>query len=505
MARQRFFRFSLFSILFGAVASPAQMLWYRVDTLTQGAYDCFHPSVIHNDYQTADPSNDVKVVFERHTATTSDIVVHYGMASSRSWFPFDVVISSTSSDTMQTNPDIGEMHFGYQNVMVFTVAAWQRWDGTHWQIWYSERVYNPLSASPFPPPWSAPRQLSGGQENSENACVRRFSDTSLIVVWRQDSAVVDARISPTTVTATEALGVAPSSDFAIDAVYQYGQCSVLWTDGHQKAFVRRHSGLPQIPWSSTDSVDVGMDMSSPRFIMWILDGTKFLFDSHAGSREGIFMSDPAGGSTQLVLADSNADLSHASAYAEPIMIIIRVHPKLESFTPLDLVVFERTAAGDSALVFLGAHGFSSDTIRSVGHNRNAVLSSSLLAENGPTLLTVWESNRSGRSQIYARWAHETIEDVPSEPPSPEQLALYQNYPNPFNPTTVLSAQWTADSRIRLAVYDLLGREVAVLADGRYPAGKYSFAFDGSRLASGVYYYELRSGETRLVRSMALVK
>jgi hypothetical protein len=88
---------------------------------------------------------------------------------------------------------------------------------------------------------------------------------------------------------------------------------------------------------------------------------------------------------------------------------------------------------------------------------------------------------------------------------PWTTALEQNYPNPFNPTTVIRGQWTEDSRIRLVVYDLLGREVAVLADGRYPAGKYAFTFDGMDLASGVYFYRLTTGMYSAVRKMVLVR
>jgi len=85
------------------------------------------------------------------------------------------------------------------------------------------------------------------------------------------------------------------------------------------------------------------------------------------------------------------------------------------------------------------------------------------------------------------------------------FALAQNYPNPFNPKTVVSAQWSVDSVVRLAVYDLLGREVAVLADGRFPAGKYSFMFDGSNLSSGMYIYRLTAGQYISSRSMTLLK
>jgi hypothetical protein len=83
--------------------------------------------------------------------------------------------------------------------------------------------------------------------------------------------------------------------------------------------------------------------------------------------------------------------------------------------------------------------------------------------------------------------------------------LFQNYPNPFNPETVISGQWTVDSRVRLVVCDLLGREVAVLADGRYPAGRHQFSFDGSNLASGVYFYRLTAGSYSATKSMLLIR
>ena len=88
---------------------------------------------------------------------------------------------------------------------------------------------------------------------------------------------------------------------------------------------------------------------------------------------------------------------------------------------------------------------------------------------------------------------------------PAQMELYQNYPNPFNPKTVVRGQWSVTSVIRLAVYDILGREVAVLADGRYPAGSYSFTFDGSKLSSGTYFCRLTAGSYVAVRKMTLVK
>ncbi len=74
---------------------------------------------------------------------------------------------------------------------------------------------------------------------------------------------------------------------------------------------------------------------------------------------------------------------------------------------------------------------------------------------------------------------------------PEMFKLEQNYPNPFNPTTTVTYQLPRASQVSLAVFDVLGREVSVLVNERKNAGSYEVKFDGSGLASGVYFYRLQ--------------
>jgi predicted outer membrane repeat protein len=88
---------------------------------------------------------------------------------------------------------------------------------------------------------------------------------------------------------------------------------------------------------------------------------------------------------------------------------------------------------------------------------------------------------------------------------PHEFRLEQNYPNPFNPTTYIRWQ-IADSRnVKLVVYDILGREVAVLVNERKMPGNYELQFNASGLASGVYVYRLTTGSFVQSRKMVVVK
>jgi hypothetical protein len=88
---------------------------------------------------------------------------------------------------------------------------------------------------------------------------------------------------------------------------------------------------------------------------------------------------------------------------------------------------------------------------------------------------------------------------------PLAFVLEQNSPNPFNPSTAISYQVPRGGPVRLAVFDILGREVALLVNGPQPPGRYSVRFDGSRFSSGVYLCRLEAGGSAAVRRMLLLK
>ncbi|MGH2574695.1 MAG: M14 family zinc carboxypeptidase [Ignavibacteria bacterium] len=88
---------------------------------------------------------------------------------------------------------------------------------------------------------------------------------------------------------------------------------------------------------------------------------------------------------------------------------------------------------------------------------------------------------------------------------PYRYALEQNYPNPFNPTTTINYQLPKQSFVSIKVFDMLGREAAVLVNSKMDAGYHDVTFDGTNFASGLYFYKIEAGEFIETKKMILVK
>jgi hypothetical protein len=90
----------------------------------------------------------------------------------------------------------------------------------------------------------------------------------------------------------------------------------------------------------------------------------------------------------------------------------------------------------------------------------------------------------------------------------QSFILRQNYPNPFNPST--SIRFTipigiSNSMTSLKVYDILGKQVTTLVNDKLPEGEYEFTFDAATLSSGIYFYQLITGNNMLTKKMVLIK
>ncbi|HCQ03218.1 MAG TPA: hypothetical protein DIT99_22165 [Candidatus Latescibacteria bacterium] len=88
---------------------------------------------------------------------------------------------------------------------------------------------------------------------------------------------------------------------------------------------------------------------------------------------------------------------------------------------------------------------------------------------------------------------------------PVDFSLSQNFPNPFNPVTKIRYNLPEAAQVRLTIYDIMGREIAVPVNGRVEKGLHEFALDGTSMTSGVYIYQLETLGFSFSRKMILLR
>jgi hypothetical protein len=164
-------------------------------------------------------------------------------------------------------------------------------------------------------------------------------------------------------------------------------------------------------------------------------------------------------------------------------LFIRLNPGTDYYyPPIDTLIY--TKVKDSKL-YLGLMGFT---------------------YSYAVFYTFWEDSVNGKIDILGRKTLVPIGGV-KDNLSPYSFSLEQNYPNPFNPSTSIEINIASRGNVKLAVYDITGREVCTLMNEDKMPGGYVVKFDTRKynLSSGVYFYKLTSGLNFLVKKLVLLK
>jgi hypothetical protein len=177
---------------------------------------------------------------------------------------------------------------------------------------------------------------------------------------------------------------------------------------------------------------------------------------------------------------------------------IYVHVTSDTTIDLDLTAYGTD--GTSSIVFDGRYGAYSR----VGIKPTA----------GSTYyfkVNRWGGTAGSYSIVAVRSSVPTsVEVISHEQLLPTELTLAQNYPNPFNPTTTIRYGLPKEGRVRIAVYSILGQEVAVLQDGVQSAAYYSVVWNGKsshgiEVPSGIYLIRLQAGDRQIVKKAVLIR
>lgn len=481
----------LFVTIQGSAQNPSQ--WEKVDTITAGNSDDLNPVIVHNAYGTSWPQDATWLLFERHTPTETFIAGKRFLLQTATWDSAVTVVASAPY-TMEAlkYPEYAEFsYYGSDAYHTIRIAAWQQRMGKRWGLFYS--TLRDSGAA-----WSPPAILVNDTVSNTSVRINPIRDSLALVTWKRANTLMAAILTPSMLTPPQIFGVSTLDDFDYDTYSMYQMSGVLWSSkdsAGQMIVIRREvSSYPGVTFASPETLALPASATNVHAMIGPFSDLPLAYDAENPPGRDVYIDFPWWYPPDENISNDSLSVNrNANGFRIPI-VTLRKGKAWPWYPQLDVFVYEKYHAVDSSLVFLNWN--SGDTVKSAGHNWNACVGSQpfsvLQPQWGMNINVVWESNRSGRSHIYGRRVRIVLDDVDNSTDDPGGFQLFQNYPNPFNPSTVVQYQVPAVSEVRLAVYDLLGREVAVLVRGTQQPGIQTVTFDASGLSSGVYFYRLEA-------------
>jgi hypothetical protein len=275
-----------------------------------------------------------------------------------------------------------------------------------------------------------------------------------------------------------------------------------------------YGGYPALKWTIS-VIDTGQCFN-PNFSM---DG--IIYEKHLNGVSKIAYSNS-------LTNNKNCNYFNPDLFSYPIPTKNNL---LNEDTPF-FITFDSDSIQNNREVFYKTYSnwLKNDTIINISDMEGADLKpkvTNIIINDTGYVAIFWEHQTGLKTDIWMATTkfNPIIGDVGDDNLNPDKFVLYQNYPNPFNPSTTIQfsipsvivrqahydntdvapSQSKSDIHVTLKVYDILGNEVATLVNEDKPAGNYEIKFDGSNLASGIYFYKLQSGSFAEAKKLLLLK
>lgn len=465
--------------------------WQKIDTVTSGNYVDHNPQLDHWAGQlpqtftdSVDPANEW-MVFERDSAGISSVAGERFWLTSWKWDSSVTEISQPIPGVVQLSPDVCSMIYPYPYRSV--LAAWLQQENGVKSIRYS--TFRQEQGV-----WASPQTMIADTIYDDQLKVRSYG-SSLLVTWRRGGAVMYSLFNPDSTTSPDTLVV---SNF--DSVeYDLDSYNMVWT--------YRDSGSGRIGMYG-GQVTLGLPNKVTAFDTVLSDGDirEPLLSGSGGfwPTFEVVKSDRVEGHT--------VTLTSYPSHAIDCPLISKEGTEISNFAFFGADwsptywLWEEKSLLDTSVVFV-----SQGDTEIVKAGENPLMGSIVqflydFPLNTFSNVAVWNGTIDSKAHILGRPFLPYIGDAVKENQSPDRLFyLGQNYPNPFNPVTVIRIEVPKAEYVSLIVYDILGKRVKTLVNGGLTPGYYEVPFDGSKLASGVYFYRFSAGSFKQVKKMVLLK
>ncbi len=467
-------------------ASQAGAQWADTTiTVTSGNFDDIDPAV--DDAGRSYPQ--VWLAFERWYGGSDAIDAVRFDGNTLKWDSTAITVSPQAGNIIQKYPDVCTEASGV------SLAAWQQKTDSVWDIDYS--VFDPIKGM-----WSKPAALMNDTVSNTSVEVRSLPDTSVVLIWKRLNSILFSVCRYGRFSRIDTFVVSNTDSTQFDFEYN----GLVWTDksgnGNRYCLLSTILNDSTLSLSVPDTFSAPGDMSDPRF--QIYNGTvgkTFTTDVNDGILYQVWGGPFFGSGFASLAASDSSSYLHGIVESFPILVTSN-HVQDQQQGVYGYLAVERVTRGDTSFEFETA---SQDSIES---GMLPAISTTIFSDRPLGLVTflVWQSDESGRYQIYSR---DYLYQGGNAINEPKNLAtnfhLYQNYLNPFNPSTVIQFEVPSFEFVSLKVYDVLGRLVRTLVDKMEQPGSYSVTFDTNGLASGVYLYTLQAGSHSQIRKAILLR
>ncbi len=203
------------------------------------------------------------------------------------------------------------------------------------------------------------------------------------------------------------------------------------------------------------------------------------------------------GKKARIILSNNTDTGSQFSYLQSNGVDIRLKGFSDGLLHHKYAIIDAEPYGYPASVITGSHNWSSSAENSNDEN-TLIIQNDQVANYYLQEFAARYYEAGGMDSILIS----SVDDIFSTPTS---YSLYQNYPNPFNPVTTIRFQIPSRQKVELTVFDILGREVANLLNEEKLAGVYEVKFNASNLASGVYFYRLKTQDFIESKKLLLLK
>lgn len=495
----------LFSFLFLFLTSVcfAQSNWNGTKILTQNYIDRNPSFGMKNRVSNPYLSYEI-LVFERHTLINS---VNICAVKMRFNGIYDSVFYVTSGYNICRNPAVDYFQDVWTTSQVNALVVWEQYNNGRWDIF--GRANNSLTG------WGNvfPVDTSSGNKNFPSVG-RLYSDNIFGVVYEKNGDIIYREVninlgsvlSDTNLTADDT-AFCKKPYLSVDNTFSYSGKYVAFerqkSDGNYAVYMKRASNLNV--WYSADTVSTIGNNRNPKFTAGNGAYSYITFESDRNGKWNIYnaviWSNSVTGIEQIY-PTVIYNCRNFSSFFYP--VITDLYAMLFSFVREkndSVKILSGQAWGNN--VYINDSITVGDTLQkpviTIGRGIGA-------GRGYSTIWMVYNKDSVNTSKLYGKYKVILLDGFEkTSVRMPEKYSLEQNCPNPFNSNTVIKFSIPRDDFISLKLFDISGKEIAVLYSGLKNAGTYKYIFNLSFLSSGIYLYKLSTNCISIDKKMCLLK